>query len=302
METITQFSVFHKIPWGIEVVLYFFFIGMSSGAFFLSILPSVFGKKDYERLSKTSWIVSFIFLIVSIPLLIADLTQPSRFLNLLNPAYLHLSTAPLAWGTVFLTAFGVLSLFYGRRLLNKDSGKNVKTLGALGGFFALTLPVYTGFDIALNQRMPLAHSGLTPVIFTALAISSGIGIVFIVTYIIGIAGGPKFRREELMGIKEILLLCVSAIFLMAVSQSLVLLYGGAYEETTFHIISTEMHGLYWVFGFALGTVLPLIILLIPKFGNSAGGIAIASVLLIIASYSYRFVMVFASQLIQLYLT
>ncbi len=302
METITQFSVFHKIPWGIEVVLYFFFIGISSGAFFLSILPNVFGKKYYERFSKTSWAVSFIFLIVSVPLLIADLTRPTRFINLLNPAYLHLSTAPLAWGTVFITVFGVFSLLYGKRLLSKKSESGVKTVGTLGGVFALTLPVYTGFDIALNQRMPLAHSGLTPVIFTALAVSSGVGIVFIVTYVRGLAGKAKFSQEELLGIKDLLLWSVGAIFIMALSQSLVLLYGGAYEETTFHIISTDMQGIYWMFGFTLGTVAPLIILLVPRFGNSAGGIAIASLLLIIASYSYRFVMVFASQLIQLYLT
>lgn len=301
METLTQFRVFHEVPWGIEIVLYFFFIGISVGAYFISILPSVFGRKQYENLSKMSWIVSFILLAVCNVILIFDLEQPMRFINLLNPAYLHLSTAPLAWGTLILLGYGLFVVLYAWGLFTEDEGK-AKTFGAIGGIFALAIPVYTGFDLAINQRMPMAHSGLVPVMFVALALSSGVGVVTILAYIRGLLGGEELGEDQISGLRNILLWSVGAVFVMTIAQSVTLVNGGAYEETTFWIIAKQMGGMYWWLGFILGTIVPLIILLLPQIGGTVGGMAVASILMVIASYAYRYVIIYASQIVQLYLT
>src|SRR3989338_10318786 len=106
MESIVSSTVFHVIPWGASYALYFFLIGMSAGAFILSMLPHVCpGEGKYMTLSKTSWVISFILLLITGPILIFDLTTPGRFIYLFFPNYWHMSS-PLMWGTLLLWPWG----------------------------------------------------------------------------------------------------------------------------------------------------------------------------------------------------
>ena len=72
--------------------------------------------------------VSFVLLLAGGLLLIADLSQPMRFLNILNPLYLNF-TSPLAWGALNIVAFGIASVLY-LLALRKDDESTGKLLAA----------------------------------------------------------------------------------------------------------------------------------------------------------------------------
>ena len=104
-----DFNVFHIMPWSGAYSIYFFLIGISACMFFFSALS--WYRPEFKEIRLASDNISFGLLAVSGVLLIGDLTQPMRFLNMINPMYLQFSS-PLAWGSLDLISFGVVSVLY----------------------------------------------------------------------------------------------------------------------------------------------------------------------------------------------
>lgn len=293
MDTVVNYTVFHVMPWGPSYALYFFLIGISAGAFILSMMPHVCpGQDKYLPLSKTAWVVSFVLLVISGPILIFDLTMPARFIHLFSPNYMHFSS-PLMWGTALLLGMGLFSILYGWALFTNN--QLIKFFGMIGGIFALGFPIYSGFDLAVQPGRPVWNSAVIPPLFLILSLSSGVGFVSILGYF---TNKEKLGAEMLGGLRNILLFSAVVTFVFLLSQSVVLAYGGAEENTSLSLIYAQYGFLYWGLGWLIGTIIPLAILIAPRFGASTNGIAIASVLMILGSYSLRHVILVSGQIIQ----
>ena len=117
---------FHDVSWHSSYAIYFFVIGILAGLSFLSygswLTPAL------RPLREKAAYISVVLLGVGGALLIADLSQPLRFLNTLNPAYMHF-TSPLAWGALNIAAFGIASVLY-ILALRKGDEKRGKHRGA----------------------------------------------------------------------------------------------------------------------------------------------------------------------------
>src|SRR3990167_6857591 len=104
-----EYVWFHDVSWHSAYAIYFFVIGIISGLSFLSygswITPAL------RPLREKAAYISLALLAVGGLLLIADLSQPLRFLNTLNPMYLSF-TSPLAWGALNIVAFSIASVLY----------------------------------------------------------------------------------------------------------------------------------------------------------------------------------------------
>ena len=161
---------FHDVSWHASYAIYFFVIGICSGLAFLSygswITPAL------RPLREKAAYLSFALLAVGGVLLIADLSQPMRFLNVLNPAYLNFSS-PLAWGSLNIVAFGIASVLYLMALKKGDETPRTKLIATVTALLALGLPVYTGYDLTVHQSRPIWNTPVMPVLFVALAIASG---------------------------------------------------------------------------------------------------------------------------------
>src|SRR5512139_2234770 len=101
-----EYTVFHTMAWPSAYAIYFFVIGISSALFFFSALS--WYREEYKPLREKSFYASFVLLVFGGLLLISDLSQPMRFLNMLNPAYLNFHS-PLAWGGLNLMSYGLVS-------------------------------------------------------------------------------------------------------------------------------------------------------------------------------------------------
>lgn len=293
MESLVNYTVFHVIPWGASYALYFFLIGMSAGAFILSMIPHVCpGEGKYMPLSKLAWGISFILLLLTGPILIFDLTMPGRFIHLFFPNYMHMSS-PLMWGTLLLLGMGLFSILYAWALYTQNP--LVKVFGIIGGLFALGLPIYSGFDMALQPGRPIWHSAVIPPLYLIVSLSSGVGLVSIIAYVIN---KEALNKDILEGLRNILLFSAAATFILLLSQSVVLAYGGEEEYSSLTLMYSHYGFMYWGLVWILGTIVPLAILLAPQFGASLNGLTIASVLIILGAYSLRHVILLAGQIIQ----
>jgi formate-dependent nitrite reductase membrane component NrfD len=217
-----------------------------------------------------------------------DLSQPSRFFNVLNPAYLNFDS-PLAWGALNLLSFGLVSVLY--FLTMHGESRLGKIFGVVGSLLALGLPVYTGFDLTVHQNRPVWNTPLMPVLFVAMSLVSGAAVASF------LAKGEELLLSQL---RSIMLWSAGAVAVMLVSLLGTTAYGGVGQELTFMYLTTGTLGVVFVgIGIVLGLVLPMALLLAPS-GRNQTGVMAAAVLLLVGGMALRYSILIGGQIVQTY--
>jgi formate-dependent nitrite reductase membrane component NrfD len=282
---------FHDVSWHATYAVYFFVIGICSGLAFLSygswIMPTL------RPLRQTAAYGSFALLVVGGLLLIADLSQPMRFLNILNPGYLNL-TSPLAWGALNIVAFGIVSILYIvalRKGGDDDSaeGRRAQLLALSTGLLALGLPIYTGYDLTVHQSRPIWNTPIMPVLFVALAITSGSAVGLL------LAGANEAAQKTL---RQFMLWSTAAVGVIMISILGTTNYGGSAQELTFVILTTGTMGLIFVgLGLVAGTAAP-VALLASTLGARKEVLILAAVLTLVGGAALRYALLMGPQQLQ----
>lgn len=276
---------FHDVSWHATYAIYFFVIGICAGLAFLSYGSWV--TPELRPLRGKAAVGAFVLLAVGGLLLIGDLSQPLRFLNILNPAYLNFSS-PLAWGALNIVAFGIASVLYLLALKKGDEGRG-KLLAVITALLALGLPIYTGYDLTVHQSRPVWNTPVIPVLFVAMAIASGSAVGAL------LAGGNEGAQRVL---RQYLMWSCGAVGVMLISILGTTNYGGSAQELTFLILTTGTMGLIFVgAGILAGTAAPIALLLAP-FGRQQVGIALAALLVLLGGAALRYALLMGPQQLQ----
>lgn len=282
-----EYVWFHDVSWHSAYAIYFFVIGILAGLSFLSygswLTPAL------RPLREKAAYISVVLLGVGGALLIADLSQPLRFLNTLNPFYMHF-TSPLAWGALNITAFGVCSVLYILALRRGDE-KRGKLLALVTAALALGLPIYTGFDLSVHQSRPVWNSPVMPVLFVALAIASGSAVGSL------LAGANESAQKVL---REYMLWSTAAVGVVLIAILGTTSYGGSAEGLAFQILTSGTMGLIFVgFGILAGIAAPVaLMLLVPVGKQQQGVLMISAVLILVGSAALRYAILMAPQQMQ----
>jgi formate-dependent nitrite reductase membrane component NrfD len=280
-----EYVWYHDVSWHATYAIYFFVIGVGAGLSFVSygswLTPAL------RPLREKAAYGSLALLAIGGLLLIADLSQPLRFLYILNPAYLHFSS-PLAWGALNIVSFGIVSVLYLLALRGKDERRG-KLLATLAALLALGLPVYTGYDLTVHQSRPIWNTPIMPVLFVALSIASGSAVAAL------IAGANEATQKLL---REYMLWSAGAVGIILVSIMGTTHYGGSAEEMTFVIMTTGTMGLIFVgVGIVAGTAAPIALMLAP-FGRKPLGLTLAALLLLAGGAALRYALLMGPQQLQ----
>ncbi|WP_131109688.1 NrfD/PsrC family molybdoenzyme membrane anchor subunit [Sulfuricystis thermophila] len=278
---------FHDVSWHATYAIYFFVVGILAGLSFLSygswLMPAL------RPLREKAAYGSLGLLAVGGLLLIADLSQPMRFLNILNPAYLHF-TSPLAWGALNIVAFGICSILYILELKKGEDSARGKLLAMVTAILALGLPVYTGYDLSVHQSRPMWNTPIMPVLFVGLAIASGSAVGTL------LAGGNQAAQKIL---REFMLWSTVAVGVMIVGILGTTNYGGSAEELTFMLLTTGTMGMIFVgLGIVAGTAAPAAMLFVAHLKEQTTGLAIAALLILIGSAALRYALLMGPQQLQ----
>lgn len=276
---------FHDVSWHASYAAYFFVIGILAGLSFLSY--GSWRTPALRPLREKAAYGSFVLLVLGGLLLIADLSQPMRFFNILNPAYLNF-TSPLAWGALNIVAFGICSILYILELKKGESERG-RLLALVTALLALGLPVYTGYDLTVHQSRPVWNTPIMPVLFVALAVASGSAVGSL------LAGGKEETQKVL---REYMLWSSAAVAVILVSIMGTTNYGGSASELTFMIMTTGTMGLLFVgVGFLAGSVAPAVLLFAPM-GRTQGALVISALLILAGSAALRYVILMGPQQLQ----
>ena len=282
-----EYVWFHDVSWHASYAIYFFVIGILAGLSFMSygswITPAL------RPLREKAAYGSLVLLGIGGLLLISDLSQPLRFLNVLNPAYLSF-TSPLAWGSLNIAAFGICSVLYILELRKDEDSARGKTLALVTALLALGLPVYTGYDLSVHQSRPMWNTPIMPVLFVALAVASGSAVGALLT------GGNEAAQKVL---REYMLWSTAAVGVILVSILGTTNYGGSASELTFIIMTTGTMGLIFIgVGFLAGTAAPVAVLFLAHVRQQTTGLMLAAVLILVGSAALRYALLMGPQQLQ----
>jgi formate-dependent nitrite reductase membrane component NrfD len=288
-----EYMDYNIAPWGHEIVIYFFLIGAAAMTFVYAAAPAVFGNtlggaaKAMEPFQKTGMIISLVLLIACAPLLITDLGQPGRFLY---PIIHFHWTSPLSWGSLFLPLFGlcILGFFFG---LHKEDARLMKITGILGALLALSMPLYTGLDLMVNQARELWSNPTIPLLFVILSMSSGTAVVAVTQLARG-----QLNEKMTEFLHLFLYISLGITLALFLAELVVLTYGSAEKLQAFQIINEQFSTQFWVMTFVIGILIPLAMIAVPRVGRNPMVLTIASLLSLVGAFSFREVLIYAGQL------
>jgi len=294
-----EYMPMHIAPWGLEIVIYFFLIGTASMVFAVAAAATTFGNvaAPFKSFELTGAIITLVLLLVVAPLLIMDLAQPWRFLN---PILYFRWTSPLSWGATFLLLFGlsILGFLYG---IYTDHPYIKRVSAVIGSLLALSMPLYTGLDLMVNQARQFWATPALPVLFVVLSITSGAALVALVQLAMGKLGEDNARL-----LRFILAFSLGVTFFLVLGLVQSMVFGSEEMQQVWGFINSDYSTEFWILGFVVGVVIPLALTVGPMvmpaldFARSPVVVTVAALCGALGAYVLRDVIIHVGQLPQLF--
>ena len=322
-----------ELHWGLLIVIYPYITGLVAGAFILASLEKVFNVKEVEPTYRLALLTALAFLLVAPMPLQAHLGHPERSIEIfLTP---HFASAMAMFGFVYAwylmvvlllevwfeyradiviwsrSARGIRRLLLnvislGSRDLSEQAvafdRKAVHFITILGIPSAFLLHGYVGFIFGSVKANPWWSSVLMPIVFLFSAIVSGIAMVLLLYYVTTLMRGKAPDMTCLDKLASFLFYALIVDFSLEGLDFIHRLYES--EESIKilrELIFTKLFLSLTIVQILLGTIGPLLLLMVGRFGRLPGelrriGYVIAAILVQVGIFSVRWNVVIGGQL------
>jgi Fe-S-cluster-containing dehydrogenase component/formate-dependent nitrite reductase membrane component NrfD len=287
----TSYNAQHKIQWHWELPSYLVTKNIAGGLFMLLSLGAGLGAFTFESMTfLAAGFTAMIFMLLTTILLIKDLSQPKRFLNiLLRPQW----KSWVARGAYIMVAFTVIAglwwLLEGAAYLGWLPFELIASIRPIAAWitfpFALGVVIYTAFLLGQAEGRDMWQSNLLPFQLFAQSMMVASGIFLIVNLFVSF---PADLHRLLVGL-----------FPASIAINLLLTLAGKFNSFASEVAMLgyrEMtHGRfrnhYWWGGITLGHLIPLMLI----FAFSAFTLPVAVVCAVVGSFFYEYAFVMAPQ-------
>ena len=281
----------NRIPWGLQIILAVFYIGLSAGSLVISSLYAIFGQKEYKPFARISVFLAILFLVAALLSIILDWGRPDRIFE----PFSHLN--PLSMFTInpflYITYICIGCVYLWAMFTERD--KMVKVIALVAVLWAIGVHSGTGMIFGFIPR-ELYQSPLLPPSFIAAALSSGTAMMILVIFSL-FKLTDRFLDERLL----VKLGRLLAIFIFIVMYFI-------FVENAYRLYIPASHhaGLYFLFGgvqsvvfwggmILIGSVIPVVLLLNKRTGQSVPWILFSSALVVFGVMCERFLIVIPAQ-------
>ena len=289
----TAYNAQHKIQWHWELPSYLVTKNIAGGLFMLLSLGAGLGMFTFDSLTfLAAGFTAMVFMLITTILLIKDLSQPKRFLNiLLRPQW----KSWVARGAYIMVAFtGVAGLWWllegaaQVRILPIETVATVRPFAAWIVFpFALGVVIYTAFLLGQAEGRDMWQNNLLPFQLFAQSMMVASGVFLIVNLFVSF---PTDLHALLVGL-----------FPTSIAINLLLTLAGKFNSFASEVAMLahrEMtHGKfrnhYWLGGITLGHLIPLALF----FAFSAFALPVAVACSVVGLFFYEYAFVMAPQYI-----
>lgn len=285
--------------WEWYILLYFFFAGISGGAFVIGTMLRLWGNPGDAAASRLAFIISFPLLLICPIFLILDLGQPVRFWHMLvdsatgTPVFKAYS--PMSLGVWGLTLFGLFSfvmflaavgeggylrwpvLAGAGRAMNNVLGKVFMVIGAIFGFF---VAAYTGVLLAVSNQPVWSDTWTLGGLFVASGLSGAAASIMLLSRRrreAAVTEGKLIEADRYFIILELILI---ALFLITLGGLITKVLGGGWI-------------ILWLI-VLIGTLVPLILEWRPSMVRQVPPVVVP-VLVLVGVLALRAVIIFSAQ-------
>jgi Ni/Fe-hydrogenase subunit HybB-like protein len=299
------------VPWGLWVAVYLFFLGLTAGAFLITILTYVFRVKIFAPIGPLSAFTVLVAITCEVIIISFDLGHFSRVYRFLtNPGWYSM----IFWMVVFTNAMIVIYALECYFLLREDlvlwsqekdrpgqrfyrflsfgkteftapdrdaDHRRVRFLSILSLPIGLIFYGVNGAIFAILLNRPLWNAALTPLLFIVTALLSGGALIVFLTYIFRV-------DDELVHYLGHVVRFLLVVFLFLEFLQFFVGYrtGVTITRASLDIIAFGPYWwVFWIVHILLGSAVPLYLLAVHH--NSPKAVAWACFLLIITFIAVR---------------
>jgi molybdopterin-containing oxidoreductase family membrane subunit len=279
----------HRVPWGLQIAMAIFYIGLSAGSLVVSGLYGVFGKMEYKPFARIAAYLAMLFLIAGLLSIFTDqgrldrvFTKPFTYVNAtsmfsINPA--------LYSGHIMICVLYLWALF-------KEKGTLTKITSLVVVLWAIGTHTGTGAIFGFVPR-ELYNSALLPPSFVAAALSSGAALMILV-----IVGLFKFTGRHLdgeliiwMGRRLLSIFLVVTFYVLLIENAHRAYLAYSHEAGMFFLFGGVHSFMFWLGLIGLGCVVPAVLLFVRRTGTSVRWTVFASILVVVGVLFERFLIV-----------
>ena len=278
----------NRVPWGLQIVMAVYYIGLSAGSLVISGLYGVFGKQEYKPFARIAVYLAMLFLIAGLLSILTDqgridrvFVEPFVYFNLQS----MFSINPILYiGHILICIVYLWALFTERR-------RFTTVIATLAFGWAFCVHSGTGAIFGFGARM-LYESPLLPAAFVAAAMASGTALMILM--IVGLFKATKRYVDDslIIWLGRFLAICVLVVVYFLVVENAYRAYVVELRDAALYYLFGGVHSLLFWFGLMLvGLIVPMIILFNRRTGKSIRWIVLASALVVFGVLCERYVIV-----------
>jgi molybdopterin-containing oxidoreductase family membrane subunit len=295
---ITTFYIIHKglwvtgmtnrVPWGLQIVMAVYYIGLSAGSLVISGLYGVFGKQEYKPFARIAVYLAMLFLIAGLLSILTDqgrmdrvFVEPFVYFNLRS----MFSINPLLYiGHILICIVYLWALFTER--------KKLTTIVATTAFgWAFCVHSGTGAIFGFGARV-LYESPLLPASFVAAAMASGTALMILMIVGLFKLTNRHVDDELIFWLGRFLAVCVLVVVYFLMVENLYRVYVVELRPAAMYYLFGGFHSILFWFGLMLlGCFVPMFLLFRRKTGKKIRWIVLAAALVVFGVLCERYVIV-----------
>jgi Ni/Fe-hydrogenase subunit HybB-like protein len=278
----------NRIPWGLQIVMAVYYIGLSAGSLVISGLYGVFGKLEYKPFARIAVYLAMLFLIAG---LLSILTDQGRMDRVFVEPFVHFnlqsmfSINPMLYiGHILICVLYLWALFEEKRKLT-----TVVATVAFG--WAFCVHSGTGAIFGFGARV-LYESPLLPASFVAAAMASGTALMILVIVALFRITKRPVDDALVLWLGRFLAVCVIVVLYFLFMENAYRAYVVELRRAALYYLFEGFHGLlFWGGLIILGLIVPMVILFNSRTGKSIRWVVIASALVVFGVLCERYVIV-----------
>ncbi|MFC1639156.1 NrfD/PsrC family molybdoenzyme membrane anchor subunit [Gemmatimonadota bacterium] len=279
----------NRVPWGLQISMAIFYIGLSAGSLVVSGLYGIFGQMQYKPFARIAAYLAMLFLIAG---LLSILTDQGRIDRVFVKPFTYFNFQSMFSINPGLYSGHIMICVLYLWALMKEKGTLTKIVSLVVVLWAIGTHTGTGAIFAFVPR-ELYNSSLLPPSFVAAALSSGAALMILVNVVLFKATNRKLDDEIIiwLGRRLLAIFLLVTLYLMLIENVHRVYLVESREAGMFFLFGGFHSILFWFGMIGFGSIVPAILLFRRRTGTSIAWISFSSTLVVIGVLCERFLIV-----------
>ncbi len=283
----------NQVVWGMPHVFAVFLVLAASGSLNVASLASVFGRETYKSLSRLSGLLAVSLLVGGLAVLVLDLGRPDRLIVAMTTYNFR---SIFAWNIFLYSGFIVVVAIYLWLMFEPRMNRHVRIGGYVAFAWRMLLTTGTGCIFGFLVARQAYDAAIMAPLAIGMSLSFGTAVFMLVVAAAARFSGRPLSDGLMHRLKRLLGLFVMAVLYFVVVHHLTNLYVHEHHELEYFLLvdGGVYTGLFWIGQIAIGSLVPLALVYVPRFSASRHAL-VAAVLVIVGAFAQLYVMIIGAQ-------